>query len=91
MRQTCLTVLSHLILNDMMKVKGNISRIALCLVDEDSSIKVSVCSDLVGMGRNAILVLGSLVCKRLVWLSQDFNGVVWSIIPAQAGSGASFP
>ncbi|MEW5302114.1 MAG: hypothetical protein WDW36_004924 [Sanguina aurantia] len=38
-RRTCLTVLSHLILNDMMKVKGNISRIAMCLVDEDSSIQ----------------------------------------------------
>lgn len=31
-------VLSHLILNDMMKVKGHIARIALCLQDPDPSI-----------------------------------------------------
>ena len=34
MRKTCLMVLSHLILNDMMKVKGHIARLALCLQDD---------------------------------------------------------
>eukprot|EP00798_Chlamydomonas_sp_ICE-L_P013438 gene13438-19294_t len=34
-RTTCLGVLSHLILNDMMKVKGHIARIALCMRDSE--------------------------------------------------------
>lgn len=34
MRVNCLMVLSHLILNDMMKVKGHIARLALCLQDD---------------------------------------------------------
>jgi hypothetical protein len=38
MRKTCLMVLSHLILNDMMKVKGHIARLALCLRDGDPRI-----------------------------------------------------
>ncbi len=38
MRKTCLMVLSHLILNDMMKVKGHIARLALCLQDDDQRI-----------------------------------------------------
>lgn len=31
-------VLSHLILNDMMKVKGHIARLALCLQDDDPRV-----------------------------------------------------
>ena len=31
-------VLTHLILNDMMKVKGHIARLALCLQDDDPRI-----------------------------------------------------
>ena len=42
MRQTSLTVLGHLILNDTMKVKGNIARIALRLVDEEEEVRVCV-------------------------------------------------
>ena len=38
MRKTCLMVLSHLILNDMMKVKGHIARLALCLQDSDPRV-----------------------------------------------------
>jgi hypothetical protein len=34
-RRRCLAVLSHLILSDMMKVKGNIARIALCMRSEE--------------------------------------------------------
>lgn len=37
-RRTCLATLSHLILNDMMKVKGHIAKIALCLVDSQQDI-----------------------------------------------------
>ncbi len=37
-RKNCLMVLSHLILNDMMKVKGHIVRLALCLCDDDPRI-----------------------------------------------------
>ena len=37
-KRTALMVLSHLILNDMMKVKGHIARIALCLQDPEPSI-----------------------------------------------------
>jgi len=37
-----LTVLGHLILNDTMKVKGNIARIALRLVDEEEEVRVCV-------------------------------------------------
>ena len=34
-RKHCLGVLSHLILNDMMKVKGHIARIAMCMRKEE--------------------------------------------------------
>lgn len=37
-RRTTLNVLSHLILNDMIKVKGQISDIALCVIDADARI-----------------------------------------------------
>ncbi|XP_042208169.1 condensin complex subunit 1-like [Homarus americanus] len=37
-RQNTLTILTHLILNDMIKVKGQISDIALCINDEDPRI-----------------------------------------------------
>ena len=32
-------VLTHLILNDMIKVKGQIAEIAMCLEDEDMRVK----------------------------------------------------
>ena len=38
-RKTSLMVLTHLIMNDMMKVKGHISKMALCLVDGEPRIK----------------------------------------------------
>ncbi|GFH30542.1 condensin complex subunit 1, partial [Haematococcus lacustris] len=38
-RKTCLTVLSHLILNDMMKVKGHIAGLAVILLDEDDELR----------------------------------------------------
>ncbi len=38
-RKNTLMVLTHLILNDMVKVKGQIAEIAMCLEDEDSRIK----------------------------------------------------
>ncbi|KAK7066921.1 Ncapd2p [Halocaridina rubra] len=37
-RLNTLTILTHLILNDMVKVKGQISDIALCIADEDPRI-----------------------------------------------------
>ena len=37
-RKNTLMVLSHLILNDMMKVKGHIAKMAVCLEDQDSRI-----------------------------------------------------
>jgi len=37
-RKTTLQVLTHLILNDMVKVKGQISELATCIVDEDERI-----------------------------------------------------
>lgn len=38
-RCTSLSVLGHLILNSMMKVKGNIARLALRLVDEEEEVR----------------------------------------------------
>ncbi|KDO28964.1 hypothetical protein SPRG_20069 [Saprolegnia parasitica CBS 223.65] len=38
-RKNTIMVLTHLILNDMVKVKGQISEIALCLVDDEARIK----------------------------------------------------
>lgn len=37
-RKNALMVLSHLILNDMMKVKGHIAKMAVCLEDDDERI-----------------------------------------------------
>lgn len=38
-RKNSLMVLTHLIMNDMMKVKGHIARMALCLQDPQPRIK----------------------------------------------------
>lgn len=38
MRKYTLQVLTHLILNDMVKVKGQISELASCIVDHDDQI-----------------------------------------------------
>ena len=37
-RKNTLMVLTHLILNDMVKVKGQISELATCIVDDDERI-----------------------------------------------------
>jgi hypothetical protein len=37
-RKTCLKVLSHLILSDMMKVKGHIARIAMCMRESEEQV-----------------------------------------------------
>lgn len=37
-RRNTLLVLSHLVTNEMVKVKGQISEVALCIVDEDEEI-----------------------------------------------------
>lgn len=37
-RRNTLLVLSHLVTNEMVKVKGQISEVALCIVDENEEI-----------------------------------------------------
>ena len=37
-RKNTLQVLTHLILNDMVKVKGQISEMAVCIMDDDERI-----------------------------------------------------
>ena len=37
-RKTAITILTHLILNDMIKVKGQISEMAICLEDKEEKI-----------------------------------------------------
>lgn len=37
-RKTTIMVLTHLILNDMIKVKGQISELATCVIDENEQI-----------------------------------------------------
>jgi condensin complex subunit 1 len=37
-RKNTLMVLTHLILNDMIKVKGQISEMAVCIEDDDRNI-----------------------------------------------------
>eukprot|EP00106_Octopus_bimaculoides_P013134 XP_014780576.1 PREDICTED: condensin complex subunit 1-like [Octopus bimaculoides] len=38
-RRNTVSVLSHLILNDMVKIKGQISEMAVCIIDENEKIK----------------------------------------------------
>lgn len=40
-RKTAVTILTHLILNDMLKVKGQISEMAVCLEDKEEKIAKS--------------------------------------------------
>jgi len=40
-RKTAVTILTHLILNDMLKVKGQISEMAICLEDKQEKISSS--------------------------------------------------
>lgn len=37
-KQNCLLVLTHLILNDMIKVKGHVADVALCTMDDNEQI-----------------------------------------------------
>lgn len=38
-RSTCVRVLSNLIMKDMVRVRGQISEVALCIVDKDTQIR----------------------------------------------------
>ena len=49
-------VLTHLILNDMVKVKGQISELATCVVDDDSRIA--------GLSKLFFHELSKKVCPR---------------------------
>ena len=40
-RKTAVTILTHLILNDMLKVKGQISEMAVCIEDKEDKIASS--------------------------------------------------
>ena len=40
-RSTAVTILTHLILNDMVKVKGQISEMAVCLEDKEEKISTA--------------------------------------------------
>lgn len=39
-RYTCLLVLSHMLLNDLIKVSGRIADLAPCLCDDDKNISI---------------------------------------------------
>ena len=64
-KRTALMVLSHLILNDMMKVKGHIARIALCLQDPDASIASMAQLFFHELARRASKVLSKPMCWKL--------------------------
>lgn len=56
-RKTTIMVLSHLILNDMVKVKGQISELATCIVDEET--------DIAGLAKRFFLELSHKVKETL--------------------------
>ncbi|KAJ8570427.1 hypothetical protein K7X08_037399 [Anisodus acutangulus] len=72
-RKNAVLVLSHLILNDMMKVKGYINEMAICLEDEDeriSNLAKLFFHELSKKGSNPIYnllpdILGKLSCQNL--------------------------
>lgn len=39
MRRTCVRMLSNLIMREMIRVKGQVSELALCVIDEDEQIR----------------------------------------------------
>lgn len=39
MRRTCVRMLSSLIMREMIRVKGQVSELALCVIDEDEQIR----------------------------------------------------
>lgn len=39
MRKTCVRILSNLIMREMIRVKGQVSELALCIIDEDEQIR----------------------------------------------------
>lgn len=66
-RKTAIMVLSHLILNDMMKVKGHIAKIALCLIDADQDIaKWAQVGFAQGLTRIAACSLRCFACSALL-------------------------
>lgn len=38
-RRTCVQMLSNLIMREMIRVKGQVSELALCIIDEDKQIR----------------------------------------------------
>ena len=76
MRKTCLMVLSHLILNDMMKVKGHIARLALCLQDDNQRISGLAHVFFHELSRKAFKV-GSSLLQVLVFLGSAHGRPVW--------------
>jgi len=43
-RLKTMIVLKHLVLNEMVKVRGQISDLALCIVDDDERISCKICN-----------------------------------------------
>jgi len=66
-RKTAVTILTHLILNDMLKVKGQISEMAICLEDKEDKISSSakrLFSELARKG-NALYNIAPDIISRL--------------------------
>ena len=79
-RKTAITILTHLILNDMIKVKGQISEMAICLEDKEEKIAgaakllFSELAQKVGINDNfCFLTLHSSPEKKLYFFKRFFN------------------
>jgi condensin complex subunit 1 len=81
-RRHTLMVLTHLILNDMVKVKGQVCEIAICLQDEDSRIRDMtrlLFHELSKRSNNPIYNLLPDIISQLSQLSmkkEDFRGIM---------------
>ncbi|XP_066912331.1 condensin complex subunit 1-like [Clytia hemisphaerica] len=66
-RKTAVTILTHLILNDMLKVKGQISEMAICLEDKEDKIASSAKSLFAELARkgNALYNIAPDIISRL--------------------------
>ncbi|KZC05191.1 Condensin complex subunit 1 [Dufourea novaeangliae] len=74
-RSTCVRVLSSLIMRDMVRVRGQISKLALCIVDEDTKIRQDAKQFFKALSQKANVLYNVMpdILSRLTDLEENLN------------------
>jgi len=74
-RRYSMTVISHLVLNDMLKLKGEIVDICLLLESDDQKVKDIVNLFFYELGKKGNSVIYNVIPKALARLSNEFKNL----------------